>query len=130
MKNNLSTLSILHFVYGGFACVGGAVTLFILLTLGHLFQSDLFTGEAPPAFLGVLFTTIGWAVFGVLAVKGVANIISGSLLARAQGRVFSQVVAAMDCFNIPFGITLGIFTFLELNKPEVKQLYEDRAVGL
>jgi hypothetical protein len=129
MKNNLSTLSILHYVYGGFACFVGAVVLFILLAMGQLFQSDWFaanTGEPIPPFVGLLFNTIGWVVFALLLTKGLANIISGNLLARARGRAFSQVVAAVDCLNIPFGITLGIFTFAELHKPEVKRLYAER----
>ncbi len=126
MKNNLSTLSVLHYVYGGFVCVIGAAVLVLLLTLGHLFTSDWFlqhADEAPPAAVGALMTVIGWSVFVFLEAKGIANIISGSLLAKARGRVFSQVVAALDCFNIPFGIALGIFTFIELSKEDVKQLY-------
>lgn len=130
MKNNLSTLSILHYVYGGFACFIGVVVLVILLTMGQLFQSDWFAdsaGEPSPPFVGILFGVIGWVVFTLLVAKGLANIISGNLLARARGRAFSQVVAAVDCLNIPFGITLGIFTIIELQRPEVKQLYAQQS---
>jgi len=126
MKNNLSTLSILHYVYGGLICLIGAAVLVLLLSLGNLFQSDWFlrnAEEAPPAIVGALMSVIGWSVFVFLEAKGIANIISGTLLAKARGRVFSQIVAGLDCLNIPFGIALGIFTFIELNKDDVKQLY-------
>ena len=128
MKNNLSTLSILHYVYGGFACFIGAVVLFLLLALGQVFQTSWSTADEPVSpVVGLLFHTIGWIVFTLLMMKGAANIISGNLLARARGRAFSQVVAAIDCLNIPFGITLGVFTFIELRRPEVKQLYAERS---
>lgn len=128
MKNNLSTLSILHYVYGGFACFIGAVVLFLLLALGQVFQTSWSTADEPVSpVVGLLFHTIGWIVFTLLMMKGAANIISGTLLARARGRAFSQVVAAIDCLNIPFGITLGVFTFIELHRPEVKQLYAERS---
>lgn len=128
MKNNLSTLSILHYVYGGFACFIGAVVLFLLLALGQVFQTSWSTADEPVSpVVGLLFHTIGWIVFTLLMMKGAANIISGNLLARARGRAFSQVVAAIDCLNIPFGITLGVFTFIELHRPEVKQLYAERS---
>lgn len=133
MKNNLSTLSILHYVYGGLICFGGAVVLALVVTMGQVFQSDWFLAnadEAAPAFIGALLGTVGWVVFFFLEMKGIANIISGALLAKARGRVFSQVVAALDCLNIPFGITLGIFTFVELNKTEVKALYAAQAPAL
>jgi hypothetical protein len=132
MKNNLSTLSILHYVYGGFICFAGAVVLILLLTIGNLFQSDWFlqnTNDAPPAAVGAVMNVVGWVVFFFLEAKGIANIISGGLLANARGRVFSQVVAALDCLNIPFGIALGIFTFIELNKDDVKQAYGTSAVA-
>jgi hypothetical protein len=126
MNNNLSTLSILHYVYGGLICFIGAGILALLLTLGNLFQSDWFlqnADEAPPPMVGALMNAIGWAVFVFLEAKGIANIISGNLLAKARGRLFSQIVAGLDCLNIPFGIALGIFTFVELNKDDVKRLY-------
>ena len=126
MNNNLSTLSILHYVYGGFICFIGAAILVLLLTLGNVFQSDWFlqnADEAPPAMVGTLMNAIGWVVFVFLEAKGIANIISGNLLSKARGRVFSQLVAGLNCLNIPFGMALGIFAFVELNKEEVKQLY-------
>ena len=97
MKNNLSTLSILHYVYGGLICLIGAAVLVLLLSLGNLFQSDWFlrnAEEAPPAIVGALMSVIGWSVFVFLEAKGIANIISGNLLAKARGRVFRHMRVA------------------------------------
>lgn len=126
MKNNLSTLSILHFVYGGFVVTAGVVVLFIMLALGEVLQSDWLretNGDHVPRVIGGLFSAIGWGVFVFLCLKGAANIISGSLLGKARGRLFSQIVAGFNCLNIPVGITLGIFTLVELGKEDVKRLY-------
>lgn len=132
MKNNLSTLSVLHYVYGGFMCFIGAAVLVVLLTMGQLFQSDWFVNaeDTSPSSVAALMGLIGWVVFFFMEAKGIANIISANLLAKARGRLFSQVVAALDCFNIPFGIALGIFTFIELNKEDVKQAYTAQIGGV
>lgn len=125
MKNNLGTLSILHYVYGGLVCFIGIVVLLILLFMGQFLQADWFTdhADAPPAFVGGLLRTIGWIAFLLIELKGVANIISASLLVQRRGRLFSQIVAGVNCLKIPFGLVLGIFTFIELNKEQVKEEY-------
>ena len=66
---------------------------------------------------------LGWALFLLVQVAGALNIISGSLIARRTGSTFSQVVAAINCLSIPFGLALGIFTFVVLNNDEVRQQY-------
>lgn len=126
MKHHLSSLSILHYVYGAFTCLVG-VGMLLLVALGHFMDNpDWFAehgGEAPPPFVGGLLRLIGWAVFLLVESIGVLNIISAGLIQRRKGRVFSQVVAAFDCFNIPFGLALGIFTFVVLGDQQVRLEY-------
>lgn len=45
------------------------------------------------------------------------------MIDRRRNRTFSQVVAALNCLNIPFGIALGIFTFVVVADPEVRAEY-------
>ncbi len=125
MKNHIPTLSVLHYVYGAFVCVSG-LALLALVFIGGFLQSDWLAqqgGEAPPPFVGGILMWLGWALFLLVQVAGALNIISGSLIARRTGSTFSQVVAAINCLSIPFGLALGIFTFVVLNNDEVRQQY-------
>ncbi len=125
MKNNLSTLSTLHYVYGAFVCVAG-IALLTLVALGHFLNSDWIAAnsdQAPPPVLGHLFAALGWVLFAFVEMKGVMNIISGRLIARRRGRVFSMITAGLDCLNLPLGMALGIYTFITLSKEEAKAEY-------
>ncbi|MBK9418749.1 MAG: hypothetical protein IPN62_16080 [Flavobacteriales bacterium] len=127
MQRHLSTLSILHYVYGAFVCLSGLAALVIILVGGFL-SSDLLNeatdGERIPAFVGVLVQSLGWVILVVVEVWGVMNMLSGSWIANRRNRTGSQVVAAFNCLNIPFGLALGIFTFMALGDDAVKQEYQ------
>ncbi|MBS1581801.1 MAG: hypothetical protein JST66_06320 [Bacteroidetes bacterium] len=126
MKKHLTTLSILHYVYGALVCVGG-LSLLVFVALGSFLGSDWLLehaqGDVPPAWLGGFFRVLGWTLFAFLEVKGVLNIISGALIAQQRGRTFSLVVGGLNCLNIPFGIALAIFTFITLSDDEVRRAY-------
>jgi hypothetical protein len=125
MKHHLSTLSVLHYVYGVIVCLGG----FALLTLvfaGSFLNSSWFLqqgGEAPPVWLGSFLHILGWGLFVLVEIQGILNLISAGKIDKRMGRTFSQVVAALNCLNIPFGIGLGIFTFVVLGDKEVRAEY-------
>ena len=49
--------------------------------------------------------------------------LSGYFIQQRQRRVFSIVVAAVNCIYFPFGTVLGVFTIIMLSKPEATDLY-------
>lgn len=126
MKRHLSTLSILHYVYGAFVCLMGFVAL-IFIFLGTFLSSDFIAensqGEPPPVWLGGFFQVFGWVLFVIIEAWGILTLLSGSWISKRKNRTGSQVVAAFNCLNIPFGIALGIFTFVVLNDEEVRVEY-------
>jgi len=125
MKHHLSTLSVLHYVYGALVCTIGLLLLF-LIPLGHFMNSGWMaehSSDPPPHFVGHLIMMIGWIAFVFVEIKGILNLISARNISLRKGRTFSQVVAALDCLNIPFGVALGVFTFITLADPEVKREY-------
>lgn len=125
MKRHLSTLSFLHYIYGAFVCMGGFVAL-IFIMLGLFLSSDFVaneSGEQVPGFIGALFQTFGWVIFVVVEVWGLLNILSGFWISRRRNRTATQVIAAFNCFSIPFGLALGLFTFAVLSDEGVKQEY-------
>jgi hypothetical protein len=54
---------------------------------------------------------------------GIINILSGGWIASRRNRTGTQVVAAFNCLNVPFGLALGIFTFITLGDDGVKRAY-------
>lgn len=130
MKQHLSLLGILHYVYGAFVCLGGFAACFFIL-LGMFLSSDLLeVGDEAgwlPGWIGGMLQAFGWLIFIVAEAWGVLNILAGYWISRRRNRTATQVIAAFNCLNIPFGIALGIFTFMVLGDDEVKREY---AAGL
>jgi hypothetical protein len=63
---------------------------------------------------------VALAIFTI--VVAVITVLCGRYLPRGTNRTFCYVVAGLTCLAIPYGTTLGVFTFLVLNRPEAKQI--------
>ncbi len=127
MSRHLSTLSILHYVYGAFVCLTGFIAL-IFIFLGGFLNSDFIAensqGEPPPVWLGGFFQAFGWVLFALIEAWGILTIVSGNWISKRRNRTGSMIVAGFNCLNFPLGIALGIFTFVVLMDEEVKRSYE------
>ena len=129
----LNVLRILHFVWGG---LGAALSCLFLIhiAMGVAMLSGAFDnaggqpGSAPPPrwmgwlFIGTsgTFLLIGWAT-------AVANILFGRAIGRRKWRVFSIVVAAVNCLAMPLGTALGVFTLVVLLRESVTAQYAEAA---
>jgi hypothetical protein len=127
---HLKLLSIFHFVVGGL-CLVGVAFLFVHFLIFHLvfMNPAMWQGkqEAPPAEFFQIFIWF-YVVMGLMLVTGaVLNILSGLFLRRQTHRVFSLVVAGLDCIQIPFGTVLGVFTIVVLTRDSVCRWYESNA---
>jgi hypothetical protein len=126
--DHLRLLSIFHFIGCGLGLLG------ILFLLGHyaLF-STIFSNpkmwenqrQAPPppqlfAMLNWMYLVLGcWVLTSVML-----NLVSGLFILRRKHRVFSLVVAAINCLHLPLGTVLGVFTIVVLMRQSVLELYE------
>jgi hypothetical protein len=126
---HLKILAIFHFVFAGLAVVGIAflgLHYFVMSTVfgnAELWQHHQGAGPPPQEFLAVFQWF--YAVFGVsIAACGVGNLLSGIFLRTRTHRVFSLIVAALNCMNMPFGTILGVFTIVVLLRDSVRELYE------
>ena len=128
-SEHLRLLSIFHFVVAGIALCGIA-----FLILHYLIMSNIFTNPelwksqknaTPPP--KAIFEAFVWLYFFgaiVLVVACSLNVLSGLFLWQRRHRVFSLVVAGLDCLQIPFGTVLGVFTIVVLSRDSVQELYE------
>ncbi len=79
--------------------------------------------EMPPRELLDVF--IWFYLFGgaVLLTGLVLNALSGMFLLQTRNRLFSLVIGGLNCFQIPFGTALGVFTIVVLCRDSVRQMY-------
>ena len=67
---------------------------------------------------GGLAILLGWAY-------AICMITAGSMLRQKRRRTFCLIMAAFACLNQPLGLVLGIFTFIVLLRPSVKEMFEE-----
>jgi hypothetical protein len=128
-EDHLRLLSIFHFVCAGLAVLGiGFLALHYLVFHAFLANPEIWKNQKgsvpPPREFFALFKWF-YVIFGVwLVASGVANLLSGLFIGRRKYRVFSLVVAGINCIHVPFGTVLGVFTFIVLLRPSVREVYE------
>lgn len=124
MTKDLSTLSVLHYVYGALICASGIAAL-VIVGMGVLVGSDLFQENPPPQWLGTTLQALGTALFVLVELWGLMVVLSGWWLAQRRNRTASMVVAALCLLNFPLGTVLGVLTLSALSNEEVRLSYED-----
>lgn len=120
-------LAVFHFVVGGLAFLGPVFLYWHYMIMQRLmpqFQTMTVKQEVklPPDFMDwfVWF----YVIAGVLSMAaGVLNVLSGMFLRRRRHRVYSMVVAGLNCVQFPFGTVLGVFTLVVLARESVRDLY-------
>lgn len=63
------------------------------------------------------------ALFLFFAATLVLDTLSGIFLLKKKFRVFSLIVAVINCANVPIGTILGIMTFIVLCRKSVRETY-------
>ena len=123
--NNLSTFRILYIIKG-------ALSLFAsLFFLGYAFLGSFVFGKVEEQNLddlpfnpGNLFMIIGIAGFLIALAIGILSFLTAKYLQEQRNYQFIFIVAILSCLTGILGILLGVFTIIELNKPQVKALFQ------
>ena len=58
--------------------------------------------------------------------SGLLNLLSGIFLRARKHRIFSIVVAYINCLYMPLGTILGVFTILVLARDTVREAYDEQ----
>ncbi|MEI7908389.1 MAG: hypothetical protein WCK77_02005 [Verrucomicrobiota bacterium] len=129
--DQLRLLAIFHFVIAGLAIVGLGflglhyVIMHTVMTNPEMWKNQKGGGPPPEQFFAIfkwLYVVLG----SLMVVGGVGNLLSGLFLRKQVNRVFSLIVAGIDCVQFPFGTALGVFTFIVLLRDSVREIYERR----
>lgn len=127
-RSHLKILSICYWIWGALLLLISLVSL-IYIGLGVAFlngsmNSTTRPGTAPPPpEVGWFFIILGLVVLLFGQVTGWLNILVGFSLKNQRRWLLCNVVAGLNCISIPFGTLLGIFSFVVLGRPAVKQQF-------
>lgn len=125
LQNNLNTFRVLFLVKGVLnLCLS---ILFIFYgCIGFILGAIIDTNETSThlAFnLGWIFIAIGGIGLFFCIVLGVITLLASKYLKDIKNYNFIFVIAIINCLTGILGIVLGVFTLIELTKPEVKRLF-------
>ncbi|MDD2634482.1 MAG: PrsW family glutamic-type intramembrane protease [Bacteroidales bacterium] len=123
-KNNLETLAVLHYIMGGFKLLSSLFVLIYVLMGAGMIVGGISESEESLQILGGIFLILGLFGFVLVVAFGIMSILTGKFLSQKKNRMFCLVISVLECFNTPFGTVLGIFTIVEIEKAEVKKLFE------
>lgn len=126
--DHLRLLSVFHFVVAGLSLVGiGFLFLHYTILSTVLSNPEVLKnpkGRPPPAEFFAMFKWFYVLFGGMLVLSGIGNLLSGLFIRQRKHRIFSLVIAGLDCVQMPFGTTLGVFTFIVLLRDSVREVYE------
>lgn len=131
---HLHLLVIFHYVLAGFALVGLLFLLAHYWMMSSVFSNpEIWQHEGKPStpppkeffMVFIWFYVIG-GIF--LLAAAIANILSAIWIRARENRMFSLVVAGLNCLQVPFGTALGVFTIIVLSRDSVRELYAERAL--
>jgi hypothetical protein len=129
-SEQITLLVVFHFLFA-VICMAGIGFLFLHYSIFHKFfaNPDMWKGQknAPPKEFFEFFKYFVWfyVVMGAfLVIDLLLNVVSAFCLMSRKGRMFSLVVAGLNCVQIPFGTALGVFTIVVLMRDSVRRLYQ------
>lgn len=122
---HLNLLVILHRVSAGLGVLAlGFLALHYLLMTSVLGPEFHKPSNHPMPFDPSTFFLAFYVVLGGMTVVAmVLNLYTAHLIKHRKGRTFTQIVAGLNCLNMPLGTALGVFTFVVLSRPSVRRLY-------
>ena len=124
-REHLNVLAILHFTMG-VVTLGMLVALLLFVnTFYSLFLPQMHLDpKADTRALVSKLLVLYQVLFGIYyGVSCALNVTSGFCLWKRKARLFSLVVAGINCLQIPIGTGIGVFTFIVLMRDSVRGIY-------
>lgn len=80
--------------------------------------------QTPPEQFIHIFRIIIAVVILIGLIIGISNLVSAQFIKRRKYRIFSIVVACVDCISFPLGTILGVMTMIVLLRSSVIEYYK------
>jgi len=132
MKNNLETFRVLYIIKG---CLLAIPSLFIigmisfassfLKNSGDYHYEIQSQGELPIDPFTILKYIASLGILAILLIIGfvVSNFLTAYFLKNKKNYYFIFTISILSLFTGILGMLLGVFTLIEITKPEVKALF-------
>ena len=124
-NNNLNTFYTLHIVKGILTlCFSLFFILYAVMGVffGAIIELDP-TQQDAPFNPGIIFIILGIIGTIISVTLGVLNLLASKYIKEKRNYNFIFAIAIVNCLTGMLGILLGVFTLIELNKPEIKQVF-------
>ncbi|GAA4324923.1 hypothetical protein GCM10023115_41290 [Pontixanthobacter gangjinensis] len=120
--HNLGIFRILYIIKGVITLAFSILPIIYIFLGVFISQKEDFNGNGSHV-AGIFIILIGIMVFLFLLALGILTLLTAKYLGEKKNYDFVFVMAILNCLTGILGIILGIFTIIELNKPEVKRLF-------
>jgi hypothetical protein len=124
-------LGILHYVLAGLSAVGALVAFILMFDMAFSIMLLTAALPTPPAPLWGLAPDFAWVFIGIGAFTMVSGatlalltFLAGRFIARRRHRGFILAISLINCFSVPLGTMLGVYTMIVLSRPSVKAEFE------
>lgn len=124
-KNNLDTFKILYIIKGVVTLCFSLFFIFYIIMgffVNTAIEHSNQTQELPFNF-GWIFVVLGSIGIVICIILGILNLFASKYLKEIKNYNFIFAIAIVNCLTGILGILLGIFTLIELTKPEIKELF-------
>jgi hypothetical protein len=125
-QDHIKLLAIFHFVFAGMGLLGiGFLGVHYAIMQTVFSRPEMFKSpqQMPPQQVLHLFVFFYLGMGFVFLTAMALNVVSGLFLLKKRSRIYSMVIAGLNCLQIPFGTTLGVFTLVVLSRDSVRRLY-------
>jgi hypothetical protein len=126
-QEHLRLLMWAHYIWAGTIGFFSLFTL-IYIALGVMMVFGGFPPPSNPAndprLPGLFFIGLGSAFLVLGSTFAVLTFFAGRCIRDRRRRIFCMILAGLDCLQVPFGTAMGVCTFMVLNRPEVKLLFD------
>ncbi|MUP45992.1 hypothetical protein E0K83_09580 [Gramella sp. BOM4] len=126
-NNNLHVFRILFIIKGILSLLLSLLPV-IYFFIGTWMLTSQVQTDQHAGLAGGIMMVVGGFIFLFLLALGIVTILAGKYIGEHKRYTFVLVVAILNCLTGILGILLGIFSIIELNKPEVKELFAKNRV--
>ena len=127
-SSTLNTLSIFYFILAGLQALASCFFLLyvafgVFVAVVGIAGSNQGADAAVGAGLGGVFICLGRAAIAFVGAFAYLNYSCGQGLRKRKSLTTCYIAAAIACIGFPLGTILGVFTFITLSKPGVKESF-------
>ena len=123
-NHNLGVYRIL-FIIKGILTLAFSILPLLYIFLGTFLIEKNGVPDEDAHFAGIFIIGFGILVFLFLFILGILTLLTAKYIGEKRKYDFVFVMAIINCLTGILGIILGIFTIIELSKPEVKSLFKN-----